>query len=267
MIVCEVFVMFVVYSVIGWIWESTYCSIKDGEWENRGFLYGPVVPIYGFGASATDLLFRLIPQTGALSLSTGTPVGQVFLICFFGSIILEYSTSWILEKLFHAVWWDYSNVPFNINGRVCLPASTGFGIAGVIIVTKVLPYVDSVQSQNTHPLLTEFLALLMMFVITVDFTLTVAALTNFARRVATMETELNDRIEASYATVQGEARAIGAKIGEKRDELAETRIAMLVKNSSVLQKNAVRFIKESRHKGERKTLRDRIYREIRKDHS
>ena len=58
---------------------------------------------------------------------------RIFLICFFGSIVLDYTTSWALEKLFHAYWWDYSDVICNINGRVCLPASIGFGLAGILV--------------------------------------------------------------------------------------------------------------------------------------
>ncbi len=65
---------------------------------------------------------------------------QIFLVAFFGSIVLEYGTSWALEKLFHAYWWDYSRMPLNINGRVCFPYSVGFGVAGLIVVYFIAPF-------------------------------------------------------------------------------------------------------------------------------
>ena len=67
---------------------------------------------------------------------------QIFLVAFLGSIVLEYGTSWALEKLFHAYWWDYSSMPLNINGRVCFPYSVGFGVAGLIVVYFIAPFTN-----------------------------------------------------------------------------------------------------------------------------
>ena len=91
------FVMFALYSVLGWVYESTFCTIKEGKWENRGFLYGPIVPIYGVGATGITMVYDALQNYAGYSLNWW----QVFLIGYLGSIVLEFGTSWVLEKLFH----------------------------------------------------------------------------------------------------------------------------------------------------------------------
>ena len=103
--ISKYFVYFVIFSVMGWIYESAFCTIKTGKWQNRGFLYGPLCPIYGVGAASITFI---VDEAEAHGLSE--PAGwQIFLVAFFGSIVLEYVTSYVLEKLFHAYWWDYSD--------------------------------------------------------------------------------------------------------------------------------------------------------------
>ena len=99
-----------------------YCTIRAKKWENRGFLYGPLCPIYGAGGVAITAIADFI----SVHTDATFTWWQIFLVAFFGSIVLEYGTSWALEKLFHAYWWDYSSMPLNINGRVCFPYSVGF---------------------------------------------------------------------------------------------------------------------------------------------
>lgn len=101
---------FYLYSFIGWACEELYCSIPAKRWVNRGFLKGPVCPIYGCGALMALFLLRpLYPWPLAL---------------FFGAVVasgvLEYFTGWAMEKLFHTRWWDYSHRRFHLQGRVCL---------------------------------------------------------------------------------------------------------------------------------------------------
>ena len=121
---------------MGWIYESIYCTIRAKKWENRGFLYGPLCPIYGAGGVAITAIADLISAHTDATFTWW----QIFLVAFLGSIVLEYGTSWALEKLFHAYWWDYSSMPLNINGRVCFPYSVGFGVAGLIVVYFIAPF-------------------------------------------------------------------------------------------------------------------------------
>lgn len=117
------FLVFIACSFIGWCSEVLYVGIfSEHKFVNRGFLHGPICPIYGFGGIV--VLFGLAPWK-----DTWIPL-------FFASMILtstlEYTTSWLLETLFHTKWWDYSNRFCNINGRVCLLNSILFGIMGIL---------------------------------------------------------------------------------------------------------------------------------------
>ncbi len=120
---------FAIYSFIGWICESIWCSIGAQKLINRGFLTGPWCPVYGFGAIIVLLTvspFRAYPPLvflAAMALTSG----------------LEYFTGWLLETLFKARWWDYSKERFQIKGRVCLRNSVLFGVLGVAVVYFLHP--------------------------------------------------------------------------------------------------------------------------------
>lgn len=127
------FLYFVIYSAIGWVCETAYCSIYGGKFINRGFLNGPFCPVYGFGALA--VIFLLSPISGNLAI--------LYLAGVIVTSILEYITGYLLEKLFHMKWWDYSKYRFNIRGRVCLLNSALFGVLSVVAVRGIHPAVVS----------------------------------------------------------------------------------------------------------------------------
>ena len=188
----EYFVQFIIYSVMGWIYETIFCTIKNKKWENRGFLYGPLCPIYGAGATILAVIMRFIN----MELSWW----QIFLVGYAGSVILEYVTHWGLEKLFHAKWWDYSNMPLNIKGRVCVPASIGFGLASILIAYVIFPFVSFLTGW-IPPLLMETVALVLMAVLSGDAALTVSALTGFERELRAMDNVFNQRMEELVQSV------------------------------------------------------------------
>lgn len=232
MYLCKLFVWFIIFSFMGWIYESIFCTIKNHQWENRGFLHGPIVPIYGVGALLASVVFSLIPSETLQQAS----IWMIFLICFFGSIVLEYFTSWALEKLFHAYWWDYSNVPLNIHGRVCLFASLGFGAAGVLVVRILFPFVSHLTS-GISTFWMEFLALFFMLLFGMDMALTVSALTNFAKNFTRIENEINEQIASAYdkldssvsdaiETVREKSNAFQESAAAKK-EIAEEKVASL----------------------------------------
>ena len=111
---------FIVLSFIGYIYETIAMTIWSGKFDNRGFLFGPIIPIYGVGATLGTILFSYL-WTNATNV-------QIFLTGVIVSAVIEYPTHYILEKVFNQTWWDYTNAPLNINGRICLPAAIGFGI-------------------------------------------------------------------------------------------------------------------------------------------
>lgn len=125
----ELVIMFAFYSCVGWIYESTICSfIAKHHFVNRGYLNGPLCPIYGCGAIINAVVLRDINS-----------ILCTFLIAAVSSVFIEYITSYTMEKLFHARWWDYSRLPYNLNGRVCLYGFILFGLGNVVIIHYLQP--------------------------------------------------------------------------------------------------------------------------------
>ena len=116
----KLFLWFLFYSFCGWVYESILVSILERRPVNRGFLNGPLCPIYGAGAVGAVVVLGQVHN----------PL-VVFLLSMVGASILEYVTSWVMEALFHARWWDYSDYKFNLNGRICLLGAFVFGVGGV----------------------------------------------------------------------------------------------------------------------------------------
>ncbi|MBQ6594550.1 MAG: putative ABC transporter permease [Clostridia bacterium] len=183
-------VVFMLFSALGWLYECLFCTLTSGKWENRGFLFGPVCPIYGTGAAAVLLIRRAVLAAGP-----DLAVWQVFLLCAAGSAVLEYVTSLVLEKLFHALWWDYSGWPLNLNGRISLFTSVGFGGAGVLIWYVLLPLAERLLG-GAGPVLMELLSLGLLAVLVCDLTLTVNTLLHFDRLVTHAEDAFNRGMDA-----------------------------------------------------------------------
>ena len=125
------FLFFIIYSFLGWLLEVTVKLVEDNRFINRGFLIGPICPIYGFGA----LLMHLM-----LSKYLNDP-WTLFIMIILTCSVLEYSTSLILEKIFHTRWWDYSRKKFNINGRICLETMLPFGLFGLLLMYVLNPLI------------------------------------------------------------------------------------------------------------------------------
>lgn len=123
---------FFIYCFLGWVWESSYVSLKKRKWINRGFLIGPVLPIYGFGA--VIILVATIPVRGNLTL--------VFICGMMAATILEYFTGVIMEKLFHVRYWDYSDEAFNFQGHICLLCSIAWGVFSILMVKVIHPPIE-----------------------------------------------------------------------------------------------------------------------------
>ena len=118
------------YSFIGWFMEVACKFYEQRKFVNRGFLLRPICPIYGYGVILIILLIG----------NSNNDILSVFLKSIQICSVLEYLTSYIMEKIFKARWWDYSQKKFNINGRICLETTIPFGIAGTIAVYIVNPF-------------------------------------------------------------------------------------------------------------------------------
>ena len=123
--------VFYIYSFIGWAQEVLQSIVKFKRFINRGFLIGPICPVYGFGSVMITMFLKKYIDEPFF----------VFLTAIFICCTLEYFTSYILEKLFKARWWDYSHMKFNINGRICLECGLGFGLGSLAILYVINPYI------------------------------------------------------------------------------------------------------------------------------
>lgn len=172
---------FFIYSFLGWICESIYCSCLQKKLVNRGFLNGPICPVYGVGA--------LIVITGLWSYRDN--IVAVFVLGFILTSVLEYITATVLEKLFHAKWWDYSNYKFNIHGKVCLLNSTMFGFLSLFVIEVLHPTVIDVLSRINSTVLYVFLVLAVT-ITAADLITTVKALNTLTVKVDALANIIED---------------------------------------------------------------------------
>ncbi len=158
----DLFLSFLIYSFLGWLCETIYCSVGQKKFVNRGFLNGPLCPVYGFGA--LSVLFFLRPVSENLIL--------LFLLGVIVTSVIEYITGYLLEKLFATKWWDYSTYRFNIHGRVCLKNSLMFGVLSVFATRCVDPVVQGMVSSLPFWMETTFSAVLAVILVS-DLVVTV----------------------------------------------------------------------------------------------
>lgn len=170
------FVYFLIYSFLGFLIETSYVFLMDGKLVERGFLFGPVIPIYGFGAMA------IISALNSYK-------NNIFLIFILGVLLtstLEYVTSYVMEKMFDMRWWDYTKQKFNIKGRICLRNSLMFGFLSVLLIQFIHPFIsDFVQNFNAEAL--DIFARLTFLIIMLDWTLSMKEVINFRKYMVDIE--------------------------------------------------------------------------------
>ena len=151
---------FFIYCFLGWVWESCYVSAKNREWINRGFLHGPMLPIYGSGA-----IIVLICTIGVRD-----QIVLTFLFGMIGATILEYVTGAYMERLFRVRYWDYSHMPLNLKGYICLPVSLGWGVFSVLLVRVIHVPIENLVLQIPERI-AEVVSVVCSSAFAVDFTL------------------------------------------------------------------------------------------------
>ena len=207
--------IFFIYAFLGWCTEVSYAALVTGKFVNRGFLNGPVCPVYGFGV--------------VIVLAGLAPLEENLLLLFLGSVALTSSLEWltgcVLEKLFHQQWWDYSDQPFNLSGYICLRFSIAWGFACLFVVKLLHPTVLLLIRLVPKTLGVILLALLGA-VMAVDLAATVSTIIKLNRRLEQID-ELASKIkEASNEFGENLADRVldaaerGAGWKEDIDELA-----------------------------------------------
>lgn len=160
-IIIEYIIYFFIYSFLGWIMEVIYALFIHGHFVNRGFLFGPICPIYGFGAIILIMTTKKLYKRPVLK----------FIIATVSFTVFEYLVSLILEMLFGLRWWDYTNDFLNIQGRVSLLYSIFWGVIGVIVLEKIHPFIQNklqnITKGNTNKL-EHIICLSLIFILFID---------------------------------------------------------------------------------------------------
>lgn len=181
------FLIFILFSFIGWISEVIYVGVTSAhKFVNRGFLYGPLCPVYGFGG----VMILMLPPS----------LYKTWIPLFFASMILctivEYFVSWLMEKLFHTRWWDYSHYKIQLNGRICLLNSILFGFLGVAVIHFVYPLMIDLLNSLGQTLI-NISGMIILAVLSVDIFFTVRKLVDFANVMKKLK-EFGETLNSHY---------------------------------------------------------------------
>lgn len=175
---------FTFYSMLGWLYESTICSLhKEKKLINRGFLLGPYCPVYGVGAVLSYLTLHAVQNPLVIFLAAAV-------LCS----VVEYVTGWGMETLFHAKWWDYSNFPFQLHGRICLYGACLFGAFNVVICRWAEPTLLSALS-DYNPFIVQTAAVVITLLMATDAILTLVSWGNLNQHLCSIRTKLQEKSE------------------------------------------------------------------------
>lgn len=216
----EVVWIFIVYAFIGWCTEVSYAALDQGIFVNRGFLNGPYCPIYGVGVLIVVVLL--------------TPLkGNLFILCigsFLLTSLLEFITGYIMEKIFHNKWWDYSDKPFNIKGYVCLKFSILWGLACTFIMTVIHPMIYKMIQVIPHIVGVIFLSIIMIGFI-VDEVVTITTITKFnkqlrimneiAARIKVLSNEIGENIYENVSEALEKKEVISESMDTIKEQITE----------------------------------------------
>ncbi|HIE0087066.1 TPA: putative ABC transporter permease [Clostridioides difficile] len=241
---------FFIYSFLGWTVESIGCSIASKRIINRGFLNGPICPVYGFGAVIViSLLGRF------------NNVVIVFLLGMILTTILEYFTGFILETLFHAKWWDYSDRKFNIKVRVCLKNAIYFGVMSVLIIRFIHPFIKYFVSIIPYRILISMAIITTLWTI-LDLIVTIITLKKLDIKLNLLDdiiTDLNDinvkldkfdrgEIQALFKTINNDGLEVREKINKINSKLDR------IESNIILQKRVIKAFPHIKHKKQQEQL-------------
>lgn len=201
------FLLFTVYSFIGWLTESIYCSIQVGKFINRGFLNGPFCPVYGIG--------------GVAVVSMLAPFEHNIITLYIAGVLItssiEYITGFVLELVFHTRYWDYSDQKFNIQGRVCLQNSLLFGVMCVVGMLYIQPLLLRILLSIPIPALPFIVGGLMVYFIC-DTVITVNAIFQLNGKLFELQQILDEIKERASAATTEKFENFQAALGSLIDE-------------------------------------------------
>ncbi|MCR5715362.1 MAG: hypothetical protein K6G23_00765 [Lachnospiraceae bacterium] len=229
---------FVLYSFIGWCVEVVFHAVTLGKVINRGFLNGPVCPVYGFGMLSLFGLAGLTVQDGSIM---EMPNWLIFVGGLILATIVELIAGWTLDRIFHARWWDYHDRPYNLNGYICLEFSLIWGLGALIVVRVVHPIVEKSSVELIPEKIGWWILLVLYMAYIADVIVSVAIMNGFNKRLKELDRLrssmriVSDSMTEQIATgaiktaqVIGETKVQSALArAELRDAVAESKAQML----------------------------------------
>lgn len=206
--------LFFFYSAAGWCLESLYCSIGEKRFVNRGFLTGPLCPIYGTAALVIIILIYNPFKDNPLA---------VFLLGIVLCDIVEYLTSFIMEKLFSARWWDYTYELMNIKGRICLKHTLYWGVISIIFVKTIHPAVDRLYNKLDGIYL-KYILFVVLFVFVLDLINAVRKamdIRKFQNKINNLTKTLSNELSIIKSTLEDKYTIIQKVVIKQTDKITQ----------------------------------------------
>ena len=239
---------FLIYSFGGWVIEVIFHAVALGKVVNRGFLNGPVCPVYGFGVLSVFAMINTLQSSG-YQMSDG----MIFLFGIILATVVELIAGWLLDVCFHARWWDYSDKPLNFHGYICLEFSIIWGLAIVLVVKVFQKYVENRTSPHADSTFGWILLVILYCVYLADFIVTVAVIRGLNRKLTRLnkirsdmrivsdkisDTVANTTIDTAQVIDEGKVQTALAKaeLRETAEMKKEQSIEKLRKKRNELQR-------------------------------
>ena len=205
----QICLYFLIYSFGGWVVEVIFHAVALGKVINRGFLNGPVCPVYGFGVLSVFALLNTIQGSGRQMSD-----GMIFVFGIVLATAVELVAGWLLDVCFHARWWDYSDKPFNFHGYICLEFSLIWGLAIVMVVKIFQKYVEA---HALHTSTWEWIVIAALYAVYLtDFIVTVAVIQGLNKKLTRLDKVrsdlriVSDKLSDTLATTTiGTAQKVG----------------------------------------------------------
>ena len=213
------FLLFLIYSFLGWIMEMVVCYFATKKWVDRGFLIGPICPIYGSGCLLIILL---------LNKYLGDPL-VLFVMAMLICSLLEYFTSYIMEKLFKARWWDYSHKKYNINGRICLDNILAFGILGLLMMFVINPFVVKMLGYISTNIL-NIVSLVLFIVFVVDLVVSLKIISGFKNVAKSIHKDSTEEITKKVKEILSKRGKLYKRLVSAFDFEASEKLIKDIKN-------------------------------------
>jgi len=197
--ITQLILYFFFYAFAGWVMETCYCSFLQRKYVARGFLYGPICPIYGVGVLMMILFFKPLTGSPVLFYVTAVVVMSAW----------EYLVGWFLETTTHVKYWDYSHIKFNLHGRICLPISLTWGVLSYVVIFWIHPHTEALFARIA-PWLSYVLCGAAIGVLISDATLTIRQLAVIAKLTKSLA-RISDELQLQLSLGRNE-------LGDKLDE-------------------------------------------------